>query len=257
MTPRSGRSRTTAWTPTAIHFHLFNVQVINRVGWDGAIRPPDANEMGWKDTVRMNPLEDIIVALRPSRQKLPLGSSQQRPAAGRDAAAGHEHARPVHQRRPDQPTGRRCTNDLTNFGWEYVWHCHLLGHEENDMMRAMSMAVPPNAPGPLTGQIPTTGSRRVILRWTDNSANESGFTVQRSTGTNAGPWTTVATLPPAAGKGATVTYTDSTVAKGATYYYRVVANNLVGYTKAYAAPAAGYPYVSADSLSNITGPFTF
>ena len=24
-----------------IHFHLFDVQVINRVGWDGAIRPPD------------------------------------------------------------------------------------------------------------------------------------------------------------------------------------------------------------------------
>ena len=48
----------------AIHFHLFNVQVINRVGWDGAIRPPDPNELGWKETVRMNPLEDIIVALR-------------------------------------------------------------------------------------------------------------------------------------------------------------------------------------------------
>ena len=49
----------------SIHFHLFNVQVINRVGWDGAIKPPDANELGWKDTVRMNPLEDVIVALRP------------------------------------------------------------------------------------------------------------------------------------------------------------------------------------------------
>ena len=24
---------------------------------------------------------------------------------------------------------------MTNFGWEYVWHCHILGHEENDMMR--------------------------------------------------------------------------------------------------------------------------
>jgi len=24
---------------------------------------------------------------------------------------------------------------MFNFGWEYVWHCHLLGHEENDMMR--------------------------------------------------------------------------------------------------------------------------
>ena len=48
----------------AIHFHLFNVQVINRVGWDGAIRPPDPNELGWKETVRMNPLEDVIVALQ-------------------------------------------------------------------------------------------------------------------------------------------------------------------------------------------------
>ena len=24
---------------------------------------------------------------------------------------------------------------MTNFGHEYVWHCHILGHEENDMMR--------------------------------------------------------------------------------------------------------------------------
>ena len=56
-----------------IHFHLFNVQVINRVGWDGAIRPPDPNELGWKETVRMNPLEDSIVAMRPMAPKVPFG----------------------------------------------------------------------------------------------------------------------------------------------------------------------------------------
>ena len=54
-----------------IHFHLFNVQVINRVGWDGSIRRHDANELGWKDTVRMNPLEDIVVALQPITPTLP------------------------------------------------------------------------------------------------------------------------------------------------------------------------------------------
>ena len=48
-----------------IHFHLFHVQLINRVGWDGAFRLPDANELGWKDTVRISPLEDTYVALRP------------------------------------------------------------------------------------------------------------------------------------------------------------------------------------------------
>ena len=61
-----------------IHFHLVNVQVINRVGWDGAIRPPDPNELGWKDTVRMNPLEDIIVAMR---AKVPTVSPSRFPTA--------------------------------------------------------------------------------------------------------------------------------------------------------------------------------
>jgi hypothetical protein len=31
-----------------------------------------------------------------------------------------------------------------------VWHCHILGHEEMDMMRAQVMAVPPQAPSNLT-----------------------------------------------------------------------------------------------------------
>jgi len=39
----------------AIHFHLFNVQLINRVGWDGAIRPPDAEtSSAGRRTVRMS-----------------------------------------------------------------------------------------------------------------------------------------------------------------------------------------------------------
>jgi len=118
----------------SIHFHLVNVQVINRVGWDGAIRPPDPNELGWKETVRMHPLEDIVVAARfilpptpwviPTSTRLldptsPTGSSGQ-------FSAFDAKNNPITQ-----------TNVLTNFGYEYVWHCHLLGHEENDMMRAL------------------------------------------------------------------------------------------------------------------------
>ena len=55
-----------------IHFHLYDVQVLNRVTWDNIIIPPDATELGWKDTVRISPLEDTIVALRPVIPKLPL-----------------------------------------------------------------------------------------------------------------------------------------------------------------------------------------
>ena len=40
--------------------------------WDGFIRLPDPNELGWKDTVRMNPLEDTIVALRPIQPPTPF-----------------------------------------------------------------------------------------------------------------------------------------------------------------------------------------
>ncbi len=55
-----------------IHFHLYNVQVLNRVTWDGIIIPPEPSELGWKDTVRISPLEDTIVALRPIVPTLPF-----------------------------------------------------------------------------------------------------------------------------------------------------------------------------------------
>ena len=55
-----------------IHVHLYNVQVINRVGWDGFIRAPDPTELGWKETLRVSPLEDTIVALRPVAPTLPF-----------------------------------------------------------------------------------------------------------------------------------------------------------------------------------------
>ena len=48
------------------------MQLVNRVGWDGMIKPPDPNELGWKETVRMNPLEDAIVAFRPVSPSLPF-----------------------------------------------------------------------------------------------------------------------------------------------------------------------------------------
>ena len=36
-------------------------------------------------------------------------------------------------------------NHLVNFGWEYVWHCHILAHEEMDMMHSQAVSV--NQPG--------------------------------------------------------------------------------------------------------------
>lgn len=217
-----------------LHFHLFDVQVINRVGWDGFIRLPDPNELGWKDTVRVSGLEDTIVALRPVHPPapwpvpnsirplnpvMPMGDTSG--FSQTDTTNGGTWATPV-------------ANQMVNFGWEYVWHCHILSHEENDMMRPMVFQVPPEAPASL---VAATGGGGVTLTWTDQSASESGYALDRADDpaftTGTAKFDIPATLPNTA-SGGTITYTD-TSATGPQYYYHVQAysNDVYnGYTAA-------------------------
>jgi hypothetical protein len=75
---------------------------------------------------------------------------------------------------------------MTDFGWEYVWHCHILGHEENDLMRPLVYHPVVNAPAaPSTVAVSGTGA----VTWTDptpassakgNAQNEIGFRVERT-----------------------------------------------------------------------------
>jgi FtsP/CotA-like multicopper oxidase with cupredoxin domain len=235
-----------------MHFHLFTVQVINRVGWDGAIKPPDPNEVGFKDTVRMNPLEDVIVALRPFRQTVPFAvPNSSRPMLVTQPVGFQSNIYFTNIDPENNPA--TVTNALVNFGWEYVWHCHILGHEENDMMRAMILAVQPTAP---TVVAATGGSKGTTVLTISASATPAtpvptGFTVQRATNL-AGPWTNLgsiaASLDPT-GTTLSATFTNTGLTSKTTYYYQVVSNNLVGYTAVYAAPAVGYPHPSADSAA--------
>jgi FtsP/CotA-like multicopper oxidase with cupredoxin domain len=217
-----------------IHFHLFNVQVINRIGWDGAVKAPDANELGWKDTVRMNPLEDIVVALQPFRQQLPWPVRDSIRLADVTMPAGMTD--PMMSGIDPNNQAVSTVNQILNFGQEYVWHCHILGHEENDMMRPMVFQVAPPAPANLQAS-PLTG--QVQLGFTDMSASESAFTLERSLNdpTFATP-TQISLAPslPAAGTsvpgtsfGATMPYTDTVPApdpvNGSVYYYRVRAED--------------------------------
>jgi subtilisin family serine protease len=82
-----------------------------------------------------------------------------------------------------------------------------------------------NAYRALTGLLPpsnlvaTAGSKRqVLLRWTDNSQGESGFSVERKE--SGGQFAELTTVP-----SDQTTYTDSTVQAGETYTYRVRAFN--------------------------------
>ncbi len=75
----------------------------------------------------------------------------------------------------------------------------------------------PTAPTAPSGLAATEGTNsQVALTWADNSNNETGFRVERKTGTGA--YVTIATLP--AGQTA---YLDTTSAAGTTYTYRVIA----------------------------------
>jgi len=137
-------------------------------------------------------------------------------------------------------------NKVVNFGYEYVWHCHILGHEENDMMRPMILGVPPRQPGtPVVSLTGTGAARRPVVKWADNSLNETSFTVQRSA--NGGTTWITPTIG-VVGQNVTV-LTDTTAVTGMGYLYRVVANNLVGDATVYAAPAVGYPSANFPSAS--------
>jgi spore coat protein A len=101
-----------------MHFHLVNVQVLSRHIMDPNVPyaggaplyqsgtnpiAPDDNELGWKETVRVNPGGTTRVLMRFDLSTAPFAV-------------------------PESPrTG----------GHEFVWHCHILEHEEHDMMRPL------------------------------------------------------------------------------------------------------------------------
>ena len=218
-----------------IHFHLFNVQVINRVGWDGMVKPPDPNELGWKDTVRMNPLEDTIVALRPITPKVPFGIP--------DSVHSIDVTRPttatISSFDPTNGNAITVPNTPVNYGWEYVWHCHILGHEENDMMRPIKFDVPKTLPDAPVLSV-ASGATGLHLSWTDGTPlnipygspgsswgspkGEIGYRIERATvGGSVGPYSVLSTAL------ANVTsYVDTTASNGVTYSYKVTAYNQAG-----------------------------
>jgi FtsP/CotA-like multicopper oxidase with cupredoxin domain len=232
-----------------IHFHLYDVQVLNRVTWDNIVIPPDANELGWKDTVRMSPLEDTIVALRPVIPKVPFEVPNAvralNPMMPLGSTAGFNNIDPQ-----GNPTGG-IVNSLVNMGWEYVIHCHILSHEEMDMMRPESLALPPNpvAAGSITWSITGSGNnRRVTLSWPDNSITETSYLIQRTT--DGTTWVDAGTLPVTLAvnntKGTIRTFTDPTSDRTTPYIYRVIAQNTVGYGN-------GFPTMTAKSAPTTVG----
>lgn len=227
-----------------VHFHLFDVQLVNRVGWDGTIRKPHATELGWKDTLRISPLEDTIVAFRPILPRIPYGV----PNSIRPLDPSRDLGTTAQFSNLDPLTGQAITppvsNVMANFGWEYTWHCHILSHEEMDMMRATVMNVNTALPtAPVLTFIRTgVNGNTINFTWTDatpwtdggpselstlgNPQNEIGFRLQRAprmVNGLPGDYTTIQSIR--ANK-TTASFTRDDA--DPRYFYRVVAYNNSG-----------------------------
>ncbi len=262
-----------------VHIHLVNAQVINRVGWDGTAKPIEDNEAGWKETIKMNPLEDIILVMQAAMPQAPFGLDRsiraQDPSQPLGVNMGFtqfytaglngtpvgglvipSNAYPVNANNNlgnlalgigDTAALQPIVNSMEDYDQEYVWHCHILGHEENDFMRplvATSQTLPPLAPSGFSVSQAAAG-QPVVASWVDptpistpttygNPRNELGFKLERSTSAS-GPWTLVASAPANA-----TTVTDSLhnpVAAGSTVYYRVYGYNAVSAGKVLASVA--------------------
>jgi len=114
-----------------IHFHLVNVEVLSRQPFKvvngvftptGLARGPEANELGWKETVQMHPGEVTSVIMKFDLPAVPFTvPSSNRATQALNLAAG--------QWGMGLPAGQQYN--------EYVYHCHILEHEEHDMMRPL------------------------------------------------------------------------------------------------------------------------
>ena len=80
---------------------------------------------------------------------------------------------------------------------------------------------------------------QLTLTWIAGSANQTGFSIERSTGTT-GTFAEVTTTGPS-----TASYTDSSLAEATTYCYRLRAFNAAGYS--------GYSPVGCGSTAQSFG----
>ncbi len=116
--------------------------------------------------------------------------------------------------------------------------------------------IPPAAPSNLSA---TALSQSVIaLVWQDNSGNESGFKIERKTGTT-GTYSQITTVSAISGSGSGGYYEDSGLAASTTYCYRIRAYNSAG-DSSYSsescattqAPPCATPTATTGSATNIT-----
>jgi spore coat protein A len=99
----------------------------------GPIQPPLASEAGWKDTALNMPGMVTRYAVRWAPNSLPANTPASQSYFRFDPSGG----------------GSFAANGTPILGkYNYVWHCHIIDHEDNEMMRPDSITLNPLAPAP-------------------------------------------------------------------------------------------------------------
>ena len=213
----------------SIHFGGMDVQVLERAQRDGVARAPDPGELGWKDTLRVDPLESCLIAIRPVLPRLPykLDASRRlldvtRPPG---ATGGFTELDPV------TAAPATVVNGPADFSWETYWGIHLQGGEESHVARPLVIQGSPEAPEALMA---TAGDGPVVtLTWTGPIFPPPvvGYVVERADDESFRKGR--ASFEAAADA---ESLTDDSAQAGRSYFYRVRAEGETGYSP-WSAPA--------------------
>ena len=261
-----------------IHFEYVNVQVIDRVGWDGTLKTPPPEEAGWKDTVIAHPLEDIFVAVRAKAPAIPFGlptSSRPRDPSQALGVGGSGNNNNLAgmivsgftQVDPLTGDNANVTNQMDTYGWEYTWHSAALGDQQNDLMRPLVFDYWTGKNGKNAGVYTNLPSAPIGLNfngntliWTDPTPvsatatfapapkNEIGFKVSR-TDTSVSP-AVVVNYDVAANQ--TYWTIKNDMLNGHTYRFQVKAYNALG--NGLASNAVNLTYTAGSLMPPLLNP---
>jgi hypothetical protein len=151
----------------------------------------------------------------------------------------------------DGTSGKDCTWDLENTFSSLAIDGYTGTVTISATLTISSDFVPPEAPSGLSAT--AISSSRIDLSWADNANTESGFKIERKTGTN-GAYSEIGTV------GVNMTSysdTDPSLSPATTYYYRVRAYNISGNSaysdEASATTMAAAPSATTNPVSHNTG----
>jgi len=242
-----------------LSFNLADVQLVNRVGWDGTLKPPSSNELGWKNSVRLNPLEDVVIAVRARTAKIPFGlpkSERPRDPSKQIGVAGSGLG---FSAGAGLPAGTSRVNTIANYDNEFFWGSTLLSNSENDFLRPIVFHPAVAIPDAPTNLADPMGNG--ILTWTDatpgnvrDPKNEIGFKIMQAAidaGGNLGAFTPVQSAPGVMQTvPANVTHWTMPVPLDPAVTYAVVAYNAAG-------EAMSQPFSVAPPVAPTTVGFSF